>query len=51
MIVAASTTLLTESRSGGRGGFLPCALLVAGGAAILAANVTVAEPTVRSVCR
>jgi hypothetical protein len=45
MIVAASTTLLAESRSGGRGGFLPWALLVAGGAASLAANVAVAEPT------
>jgi Protein of unknown function (DUF2637) len=29
MIVAASTTLLGESRSGSRGGFLPWALLVA----------------------
>jgi Protein of unknown function (DUF2637) len=41
MIVAASTTLLAESRSGGRGRFLPWALLVAS----LAANVAVAEPT------
>ena len=46
MIVAASTTLLADSRSGGRGGFLPWALLVAGSAASLAANVAVAEPTV-----
>ena len=45
MIVAASTTLLADSRSGGRGGFLPWALLVAGSAASLAANVAVAEPT------
>jgi hypothetical protein len=45
MIVAASTTLLAESRSGSRGGFLPWALLVAGSAASLAANVAVAEPT------
>jgi hypothetical protein len=33
MIVAASTTLLADSRVGGRGGFLPWALLVAGSAA------------------
>ena len=46
MIVAASTTLLADSRSGRRGGFLPWALLVAGSAASLAANVAVAEPTV-----
>src|SRR3984885_8969847 len=45
MIVAASTTLLADSRGGGRGGLLPWALLVAGSAASLAANVTVAEPT------
>ena len=45
MIVAASTTLLAESRSGGRGGVLPWALLVAGSVASLAANVAVAEPT------
>jgi hypothetical protein len=44
MIVAASTTLLAESRSG-RGGFLPRALLVVGSAASLVANVAVAEPT------
>jgi hypothetical protein len=41
MIMAASTTLLAESRSGRRGG----ALLVAGSVASLAANVAVAEPT------
>jgi len=46
MIVAASTTLLAESRSGGRGGFLPWGQLVAGSVASLAANVAVAEPTV-----
>jgi hypothetical protein len=45
MIVAASTTLLADSRSGGRGGFLPWALLVAGSVASLAANVAVAQPT------
>jgi hypothetical protein len=46
MIVAASTTLLADSRSGNRGGLLPWALLVAGSAASLAANVSVAEPTI-----
>jgi len=46
MIVAASTTLLADSRSGGRGGLLPWSLLVAGSVASLAANVAVAEPTV-----
>jgi len=45
MIVAASTTLLAESRSGRRCGLLPWALLVAGSIASLAANVAVAEPT------
>src|SRR3989442_7514659 len=45
MIVAASTTLLADSRSGGRGGVLPWALLIVGSAASLAANVAVAEPT------
>jgi hypothetical protein len=45
MIVAASTTLLADSRSGGRGGFLPWALLVIGSVASLTANVAVAEPT------
>ena len=45
MIVAASTTLLADSRSGERGGILPWALLVAGSVASLAANVAVAEPT------
>lgn len=45
MIVAASTTLLSESRSGQRGGPLPWALLVIGSVASLAANVAVAEPT------
>jgi hypothetical protein len=44
MIVAASTKLLAESRSGTRGGFLPRALLVVGSVASLAANVAVAEP-------
>src|SRR6266700_7689560 len=46
MIVAASTTLLADSRSGRRGGVLPWALLVAGSVASLAANVAMAEPTV-----
>jgi hypothetical protein len=46
MIVAASTTLLADSRSGSRGGMLPWALLVAGSLASLAANIAVAEPTV-----
>jgi hypothetical protein len=45
MIVAASTTLLAESRGGGRGGVLPWGLLVAGSVASLAANVAVAEPS------
>ena len=45
MIVAASTTLLADSRSGRQGGVLPWALLVAGSVASLAANVAVAEPT------
>jgi hypothetical protein len=45
MIVAASTTLLADSRSGRNGGVLPWALLVAGSVASLAANVAVAEPT------
>ncbi len=46
MIVAASTTLLADSRSGRKGAVLPWALLVAGSVASLAANVAVAEPTV-----
>jgi len=46
MIVAASTTLLADSRGGGRGGFMPWALLVVVSAASLAANVAAAEPTV-----
>jgi Protein of unknown function (DUF2637) len=41
MIVAASTTLLADSRCGGRGGIMPWVLLVAS----LAANVAVAQPT------
>jgi Protein of unknown function (DUF2637) len=44
MIVAASTTLLAESRAGRRGGALPWALLVAGSIMSQAANVAVAEP-------
>ena len=46
MIVAASTTLLADSRSGSRGGVLPWLLLAVGSVASLAANVAVAEPTV-----
>jgi hypothetical protein len=46
MIVAASTTLLADSRSGGRDGALPWTLLAVGSVASLAANVAVAEPTV-----
>jgi hypothetical protein len=45
MIVAASTTLLADSRAGRSGGVLPWALLVVGSVASLAANVAVAEPT------
>jgi len=46
MIVAASTTLLAESRAGSRGGVLPWTLLTIGSIASLAANVAVAEPAV-----
>ncbi len=46
MIVAASTTLLSDSRSGARGGVLPWLLLAVGSVASLAANVAVAEPSV-----
>jgi Protein of unknown function (DUF2637) len=45
MIVAASTTLLADSRSARRGGLMPWALLVIGSLASLAANVSVSEPT------
>ncbi|TDD21096.1 DUF2637 domain-containing protein [Actinomadura sp. KC06] len=45
MIVASSLTLLADSRAGRRGGVLPWALLLAGSAASLAANVAVAEPS------
>jgi hypothetical protein len=45
MIVAASTTVLADSRSGQRGRTLPWVLLVAGSMASLAANVAVAQPT------
>jgi hypothetical protein len=44
MIVAASMTLLADSRAGKRGGLLPWALLAAGSTASLAANVAVAQP-------
>jgi hypothetical protein len=46
MIVAASMTLLANSRAGERGGVLPWALLVVGSVASLAANVAVAQQTV-----
>ncbi len=45
MIVASSMALLSDSRSGGRGGVLPWALLIIGAVASLAANIAVAEPT------
>ena len=45
MIVAASATLLAESRAGRRSGALPWVLMVAGSVASLAANVAVVEPT------
>ena len=45
MIVAASTTLLADSRWGRKGGLLPWTLLVIGSLASLAANVEVAEPS------
>ena len=45
MIVAASTTLLADSRGGAHGGVLPWGLLVVGSVVSLAANVAVAEPT------
>lgn len=44
-IVAASTTLLADSRSGGRGEVMPWTLVVMGSPATLAANVAVAEPS------
>src|SRR5262249_5624301 len=45
MIVAASTTLLADSRAGERGGVLPWALLVGGSAASPAANIAAGHPT------
>src|SRR5260370_646381 len=45
MIVAASTTRLADSRSGGRGGILPWTLLVVGSVASLAANGAIPRPT------
>jgi hypothetical protein len=44
-MIVASTTLLADSRSGSRGGIMPCALLVVGSVTSLTANVAVAEPT------
>lgn len=46
MIVAASTMLLADSRSGSHGGILPWGLLVVGAWRALAANVAVAELSV-----
>ena len=46
MIVAASMSLLLDSRHGRRSGLLPWILLILGSAASLAANVAVAEPSV-----
>ena len=43
MIVAASTTLRTDSLAWRRGGVLPWALLAVGSVASLAVNVAVAE--------
>jgi len=45
MIVAASMSLLLDSRLGHRGGVLPWALLIIGAAASLGANIAVAEPS------
>jgi hypothetical protein len=45
MVVASSMALLADSRVGAAGGGLPWALLAAGSAASLAANIAVAEPT------
>ncbi len=46
MIVAASATLLAESRSGNHGSLFPSSLLAVGSVASLAANVAVARPTI-----
>ena len=53
MIVAASTTLLADSRAGERGGVLPSALLVAGSAASASrASSAMGEGTsIESTCR
>lgn len=48
MIVASSMTLLSDARSGRKGGVLPWALLIIGSGASLAANVAVADPTMWS---
>jgi hypothetical protein len=45
MIVDAWTTLLADSRSGGRGGVLRWVLLAVGSVASLAANLALAQPT------
>jgi hypothetical protein len=45
MIVAASMSLLLDSRLGRHGGVLPWALLIIGALASLGANIVVAEPT------
>ncbi|SRR6266487_986194 len=46
MIVAASSTLLAESRSGSYGGLFPWSLLAVGSVASMAANIAVAQPTI-----
>jgi hypothetical protein len=48
MIVGASMTLLSDARHGRKGGVLPWTLLIIGSGASLAANVAVADPTMRS---
>jgi Protein of unknown function (DUF2637) len=48
MVVAASMSVLLASKSGGRGEWLPWALLIVGSLASLAANVAVADATVIS---
>jgi hypothetical protein len=45
MILAASMALLSDSRRGKRGGFVPWTLLVIGSLASVGANVAVAEPS------
>jgi hypothetical protein len=51
MIVAASTTLLADSRSGNRGGLLPWALLVVGSAASCCRRLRAFASAVMRICR